>query len=156
MKLRRVSPLVIAAALCASVACHSPSSIEGPSSLPALSGLDGTAWRLVRFTGGDDTVLTPRAGATYGIEFGADGELSARVDCNRGRASWRSDGPNQLEFGPLALTRALCPDRLLHDQIVRQWGFIRSYVLKDGRLFLSLMADGGIYEFEPAGSNAAK
>jgi len=25
----------------------------------------------------------------------------------------------------------------------------RSYVIKDGRLFLSLMADGGIYEFEP-------
>ena len=27
--------------------------------------------------------------------------------------------------------------------------FIRSYIKKDGRLFLSLMADGGIYEFEP-------
>jgi hypothetical protein len=26
---------------------------------------------------------------------------------------------------------------------------IRSYVTKDGHLFLSLMADGGIYEFEP-------
>ena len=24
-------------------------------------------------------------------------------------------------------------------------------VIKDGHLFLSLMADGGIYEFEPAG-----
>jgi para-nitrobenzyl esterase len=32
---------------------------------------------------------------------------------------------------------------------VKQWGYIRSYVVKDGRLFLSLMADGGIYEFEP-------
>ena len=37
----------------------------------------------------------------------------------------------------------------LHDQIVKQWGYIRSYVIKDGHLFLSLMADGGIYEFEP-------
>ncbi len=26
---------------------------------------------------------------------------------------------------------------------------VRSYVLKDGHLFLSLMADGGIYEYEP-------
>jgi para-nitrobenzyl esterase len=25
----------------------------------------------------------------------------------------------------------------------------RSYVLKDGKLFLALVADGGIYEFEP-------
>jgi para-nitrobenzyl esterase len=31
---------------------------------------------------------------------------------------------------------------------VKQWDFIRSYVMRDGRLFLSLMADGGIYEFE--------
>jgi len=37
----------------------------------------------------------------------------------------------------------------LHDRIVKQWGYIRSYVMKDGHLFLSLMADGGIYEFEP-------
>ena len=39
--------------------------------------------------------------------------------------------------------------RSLDDQIVKQWGYIRSYVTKDGRLFLSLMADGGIDEFEP-------
>ena len=33
-------------------------------------------------------------------------------------------------------------------------GNIRSYVVKDGHLFRSLMADGGIYEFEPiAGTN---
>jgi para-nitrobenzyl esterase len=36
----------------------------------------------------------------------------------------------------------------MHDQIVKQWGNIRSYVLR-GHLFLALMADGGIYEFEP-------
>jgi hypothetical protein len=27
--------------------------------------------------------------------------------------------------------------------------YLRSYVMKDGHLFLALMADGGIYEFEP-------
>jgi para-nitrobenzyl esterase len=32
---------------------------------------------------------------------------------------------------------------------VKQWGYLRSYVVKDGHLFLALMADGGIYEFEP-------
>ena len=41
------------------------------------------------------------------------------------------------------------PAESLHDQIVKQWGHIRSYVLKDGHLYLSLTADGGIYEFEP-------
>jgi para-nitrobenzyl esterase len=56
-----------------------------------------------------------------------------------------------IAFGPLTLTRAKCPAGSLHDQIVKPWGNIRSYVVKDGHLFLSLMADGGIYEFEPIG-----
>jgi heat shock protein HslJ len=79
--------------------------------------------------------------------------MSARIDCNRGRGTWKSFGPNQLEFGPLALTRAMCPPESLHDRIVKDWGFVRSYVIKDGHLFLSLMADGGIYEFEPIGGS---
>jgi len=33
--------------------------------------------------------------------------------------------------------------------IAAQAGFIRSYLLKDGRLYLSLMADGGIFVWEP-------
>ena len=96
------------------------------------------------------TVLTPDDRAKYTIEFGADGRLSARIDCNRGRSTWKTDGSSSIEFGPLALTRAMCPAGSLHDQIVKQWGNIRSYVIRDGHLFLSLMADGGIYEFEPA------
>jgi heat shock protein HslJ len=34
--------------------------------------------------------------------------------------------------------------------MVKHWPYVRSYVMKDGHLFVSLMADGGIYEFEPA------
>ena len=60
-----------------------------------------------------------------------------------------STPPSGLELGPLALTRAACPPGSLHDQIVRQWPYVRSYILKEGRLYLSLMADGGIYEYEP-------
>jgi heat shock protein HslJ len=116
---------------------------------PDSPSLAGTTWQLVRFQGGDGTTLTPDDRAKYTIEFGAGGRLNARIDCNRGRGTWKSAGTNQVEFGPLALTRAKCPAGSLHDQIVKQWGYIRSYVIKDGHLFLSLMADGGIYEFEP-------
>jgi para-nitrobenzyl esterase len=49
----------------------------------------------------------------------------------------------------------MCPPGSLHDQIVKQWDYIRSYVIKDGHLFLSLMADGGIYEFEQMAGRAA-
>jgi len=116
---------------------------------PTPVGLSGTSWQLVEFRGGDDSRLTPDERAKYTIEFGEGGRVSVRIDCNRGGGTWTSGGPNHLQFGPLALTRAACPPGSLHDQIVKQWGFIRSYVMKDGHLFLSLMADGGIYEFEP-------
>jgi hypothetical protein len=36
------------------------------------------------------------------------------------------------------------PTGALPDQILKQWRFIRWYVIKDGHLFLSLMVDGGI------------
>lgn len=111
--------------------------------------LAGTAWQLVKFEGGDGTVLTPDDRAKYTIELAADGRVSARIDCNRGRGTWTSTQPGHIELGPLALTRAMCPPDSLHDQIVRQWGNVRSYVIEDGHLFLALRADGGIYELEP-------
>ena len=119
---------------------------QGASSSPPLAG---TSWQLVRFRGGDDAVVTPDDGSKYTLAFGADGRVAARIDCNRGSGTWKSSGPSQLEFGPLALTRAMCPPESLHDRIVKHWSNIRSYVVKGGHLFLSLMADGGIYEFQP-------
>jgi para-nitrobenzyl esterase len=114
------------------------------------AGLGGTSWQLVKFQGGDGAVLTPDDKSKYTLAFGADGVVSARIDCNRARGGWKSSAPNQLEFGPMAITRAACPPGSLHDQIVKQLPHVRSYVVKNDHLFLSLMADGGIYEFEPA------
>jgi para-nitrobenzyl esterase len=137
---------LLLAALLLAIAC----SVSTPApSQDAAAGLGGTSWQLVRFQGSDDKVLTPDDRAKYTIAFGTDGSVSARIDCNRGRGTWKSSGPNQLEFGPLALTRAMCPPGSLHDRIVKDWEFVRSYTLKDGHLFLALMTDGGIYEFEP-------
>jgi heat shock protein HslJ len=104
--------------------------------------------RLVEFQGSDETTLKPDNPGNYTITFQPGGRLDARIDCNRGRGTWRSSGP-QLVFGPLALTRATCPPGSLYGQIVKQWPYVRSYVIRNGHLFLSLMADGGIYEFEP-------
>jgi para-nitrobenzyl esterase len=112
--------------------------------------LEGTSWRLVQISMGDGATRVPVERSHYTIGFGAGGVLNVRFDCNRGRGSWKSTGPNNLEFGPLSLTRALCPVGSLHDELVRQWPQVRAYVVRDGRLFPSLMADGGVVEFEPA------
>jgi para-nitrobenzyl esterase len=124
------------------------STTESPSAAPS-AGLSGTSWRLVQFQGGDDRVLKPDDPAKYTVQFNADGTVAVRLDCNRGRGTWKSPESARLELGPLALTRAMCSEMALHDQIAKQWTFIRSYVIRDGHLFLSLMADGGIYELEP-------
>jgi heat shock protein HslJ len=121
----------------------------GQASGSPLPSLAGTSWRLVKFEGGDGKILKPDDPSKYTIELADNGQLSARVDCNRGRGAWKSAGSSQITFGPMALTRAQCAPGSLHDQIVKQWGNIRSYVIRDGHLFLALMADGGIYEFEP-------
>lgn len=113
------------------------------------SDLAGTSWQLVKFEGSDDRTLTPEDPRKYTIAFGSNATVSVRIDCNRGHGTWKSGGPNQLEFGPLALTRAMCPPTPLNDRLARDWQYVRSYVLKDGHLFISLMVDAGIYEFEP-------
>ena len=102
----------------------------------------------MQFQGGDGKVLRPDDRSRYTLAFGADGRLSARIDCNRASGAWKSAQKDQLELGPMAITRAMCPPGSLHDQIVKQLPYVRSYVIRDGKLFLSLMADGGTYEFE--------
>lgn len=73
----------------------------------------------MKFQGGDDTVLTPDDKAKYSVVFSTDGRVNVRIDCNRGFGTWKSSRRNQVEFGPLALTRAMCPPGSLHDQIVK-------------------------------------
>jgi para-nitrobenzyl esterase len=112
-------------------------------------GLGGTAWQLVKFQGGDGRTLTPDDPAKYTVEFLTEGGVAMRIDCNRARGAWKSPAPGRLEFGPLAVTRMQCAPGSLHDRVVLDVSSVRSYVVRNGHLYLSLMADGGIYEFEP-------
>ena len=38
----------------------------------------------------------------------------------------------------------------MDERIARDCDAVRSYLIKDGQLHLSLLADGGIYTWEPA------
>jgi len=111
--------------------------------------LGGTSWQLVKIQGSDYKEVVPDDKTKYTITFNANGRLNARIDCNRGQGSWKSSGPNQLQFGPLAITRVACPPGSLFDRVVKDWERIQSYAIKNGHLFLSVMANGGTYEYEP-------
>jgi len=113
---------------------------------PALAD---TAWRLLNIAEMDDSTDIPDDPSKYTLIFGADGSAGMRADCNRGTGSWTSPSPSQLQFGPIAATRALCPPGSLSDKYLAQFERVRSYVLQDGHLYLATLADGAIIEFEP-------
>jgi hypothetical protein len=104
----------------------------------------------------DDATGTvrPEDPSLYTMRLNADGTVSIRLNCNRANGSWTAEpsadpSNGRFEFGPLAATRALCPPPSMDEQIAAQSEYIRGYLLRDGRLHLSLMADGGIYTWEP-------
>lgn len=124
--------------------------------------LKGTEWQLVEFQSMDDAVgiQRPNDPSLYTMKLNSDGTVNMRLNCNRANGTWSvkssSDGKSgQFTFGPLASTRAMCPPPSMDQEIVSQAQYIRGYLLKDGRLYLSLMADGGIYAWEPLHDTAS-
>jgi heat shock protein HslJ len=128
---------------------------------PSAARLAGSEWELVAIQSMDDAQGTLRIAepAAFTLQLGADGRAALKLDCNRGAATWQvtpaGDGNSgQFAFGPIAGTRALCPPPHLDQRIVRDLGYVRGYLLRDGKLYLSLMADGGIYEWRPSAAAA--
>lgn len=136
-----------------STKCKQAASESNQSQTMNMEALENTPCQFVKFEGGDGQVLTSEDPSKYTLMINKDGTFNVRFDCNRGRGTWKSKGSNQIEFGPMALTRAMCLEGSLHDHFVKHWPNIRSFTLKDGHLFLSLMADGGVFEFEPVKMN---
>jgi len=118
------------------------------------AALAGSRWQLVDFLSMDDAIgrIVPPPEARYTLSFEADGTVSMQLNCNRGRSTWQAvpgegGSSGQFVFGAVASTRALCPPPNMDAQLTRDLKFVRSFVMQDGRLYLSLYADGGTYQF---------
>lgn len=118
------------------------------------SPLDGTHWRLVEIQSMDDRQgkTRPDDPSKYTLSF-EHALVAMRLDCNRASGPFTVNpsgaDSGSLTIGPLAVTRAFCKPPSLGDRIGRDMDRVRSYRLVNGRLSLSLMADGGIYLWEP-------
>ncbi|MGH7676945.1 MAG: subclass B3 metallo-beta-lactamase [Gemmatimonadaceae bacterium] len=113
-------------------------------------GLRDATWRLVRYQSGDGTRMEPEDRRPYTVSFKANGRATVRIDCNSGSGTWKVGGWNQIDLGPLALTRAACPAHPLTDRLARDWSSLTSYELRNGRLILSNSDKADRYEFGPA------
>jgi heat shock protein HslJ len=150
-------PVTLKSAALAAVAAG----LSGCTTLPSADPLVGTRWHLAAIQSMDDAqgTVRPTEPSRYTLEFGADGRVAVRLDCNRGVATWkahpaspaeRDRASGQLQLGPLASTRAACAPDSLAPRLAGSWPFVRGYVVESGRLHLSLMADGGILTWLPA------
>lgn len=136
----------------APLVCRSSAGGDGSSTpLPApVAGLTDTRWQLVQFQSSDDAigVIKPQDATRFTMELAADGRVAMRVDCNRANGPWTATATSatggSLSLGPLAMTRAACPDRM-GDRLAKDIPRVRSYTLKDDTLNLALEADSGVY-----------
>jgi len=147
--------------LAAGCVSNAGTAAQAPGQPPAASAshvLAGTSWRLVEFQSMDDSqgITRPRDAGRYTMDLSADGTATFRLDCNRATGSWAASGSGDgtrgsIAFGSIAATMALCPAPSIGETLARDLNYMRSFVVQDGRLHISLMADGGIYVWEPAG-----
>ncbi|MFN8661793.1 MAG: META domain-containing protein [Thermomicrobiales bacterium] len=117
--------------------------------LTMRAALEGVVWQWERFEGSDGSLVTPDAPSRYTLTFLPGGRLAVQADCNRARGTWSAqDSQLKLEIG--GMTRMMCPQGSLSNDFVEDLGYVRSHVFRDGKLYLSLMADAGIMSFEAA------
>ena len=136
-------------------ASGSESSSREQMTKTATGLLAGIRWRLVEFQSMSDAIgeIRPKNPSDYTLALNSDGNATMKLDCNRATASWSaevsSDGySGTFSFGPLATTSAVCPALSMGEQIANDARYVGGFLLRDNRLYLSLMADAGIYAWQ--------
>jgi heat shock protein HslJ len=153
----RLAPMVLALALAATTAgCATgtdavPATPADPATAPAAPpraaaapALIGTTWAWQRTIMSDDKRFEPRAPARYTVTFGADGRMAVQADCNRGAGGYELDEPQRrIRTGPMALTRAMCPEGSLDTAFAQQLSRIQGWLFQGPDLVLTLDYDSG-------------
>lgn len=116
--------------------------------------LIGGVWQWQQTQDNSGKFTTPADPSRYTVEFMADGAVAVQADCNRGRGKYTVNA-NGLTFGPIATTLMGCPAGSLDTEFLRQLSQIKSYLFKDGNLYLELPIDTGSMEFSRAGQSEA-
>jgi heat shock protein HslJ len=143
---------VLAAAACASTdvgAPLMPGSVNAPPPPLAPAGdalLTGATWSWKETVMSDDKRIRPVAPERYTVLFQPGGAFAVRADCNRGSGSYTLNGA-ALSFGPMAMTRAMCPPDSMDGEFTKQLGNVSGQLFKGDELVLTLKFDSGSMYF---------
>lgn len=133
------------------LACSLRPCARADSSHPSL---ETTAWQLVKILSMDDTVYQPSEADVHTLVFGATGDLEIHSACNTGTAHWAIDLPSSIRFTAIETESHDCQPDSLSGRFLAQLEWVRSFVLRDGHLYLATMADGAIIEFRPLAADS--
>jgi heat shock protein HslJ len=114
---------------------------ETPVVVPA-TGLVGPVWQWVQTLYNNDTQAMPSRPESYTVQFGADGTVDVRADCNR-KGGRYSGQDRQIAIEITHSTMAACPDDSLEGPFVRDLTAGAVWFLKDGDLYIDLKYDTG-------------
>ena len=109
---------------------------------PAVT-LEGSAWDVTSYNNGNQATVSPVAGSTITLMFGADGNVSGNATCNTYNGTYTVDG-DALTVGPLATTRMACADDELNAQEAQYLAALQNaatYEIIDGSLWIRDAAD---------------
>jgi len=109
----------------------------------------GVVWQLQEIRDPGGATFTPDDPAKYTLELFDDGRAAMRVDCNRAAGGYTLDA-GSLGFGPLAMTRAMCPPGSLDTRYAEALSQVVGWSIRDGRLHLDVAAGGGVLVFAKA------
>ena len=115
---------------------------------PSPVGLVGPVWQWVQTLYNNDTKAIPPQSQNFTVQFGADGTVNVRADCNRKGGTY-SLREQQITIEITHSTRAACPVDSLEEQFVRDLMGGAIWFLKDGDLYIDLKYDSGTMHLVP-------
>lgn len=109
----------------------------------------GVVWSWQGTQMSDGARYLPDAPDRYTLEFLPGGRMNVRADCNRGNASYVRNA-NSIAFGPIALTRMMCPAGSRDTEFLKGLGNASGLLFRGNDLVLTFKVDSGSMRFTPS------
>lgn len=117
----------------------------GSSGGGATMELGGTLWQWAGYVSPVER-LTIDDPSRYTIEFGLDGRVACRVDCNRANGPYKVT-EREINVNLLAMTRAFCGPNSHGDTFASYLTRVTTWFVRDGQLYMEMPVDSGTLRF---------